>query len=185
MVQVTQPVEFTSVFLMEKIVYNHMELEGRYARNTETKGLMRLECEELELAHLACEVYVIPPPCRHGLEESHIDQIIDSCNFTEVLNPPTHAILAKGGVLVQQGVETVQAGGQVISDDLPLLLYSTGKISLTKNRIDIGIYPEVLATTNAVVKSAVTESQLARLRERLSWDEWKAELDSEEVTTSP
>ena len=69
----------------------------------------------------------------------------------------------------------MQAGGQVISDDLPLLLYSTGKISLTKNRIDIGIYHEVLATTNAVVKSAVTESQLTRLRERLSWDEWKAE----------
>ena len=171
MVQVTQPVEFTSVYLIEKVVYDHMELEGRYVRNTQTKGLMRLECEELQLAHPACEVYVIPPPCRHGLEENHVDQIIESCNFTEVLNPPTHAILAKGGVLVQQGVETVQAGGQVISDDLPLLLYSTGKISLTKNRIDIGIYPEVLATTNAVVKSAVTESQLARLREKLSWDE--------------
>jgi hypothetical protein len=39
-----------------------------------------------------------------------------------------------------------------------------------------------LATTNAVVKSAITEQQLARLREKLSWDEWKAELDSEEVT---
>jgi len=164
------------------VVYDHMELEGRYVLNTQSKGIMRLECEELPLAHPACEVYVIPPPCRHGLEENHIDQIIESCNFTEVLNPPTHAILAKGGVLVQQGVETVQAGGQVISDDLPLLLYSTGKISLTKNRIDIGIYPEVLATTNAVVKSAVTESQLTRLRKRLVWDEWKAELDSEEVT---
>ena len=182
MVQITQPVEFTSVYLMEKVVYDHMELEGRYVLNTQSKGIMRLECEELPLAHPACEVYVIPPPCRHGLEENHIDQIIESCNFTEVLNPPTHAILAKGGVLVQQGVETVQAGGQVISDDLPLLLYSTGKISLTKNRIDIGIYPEVLATTNTVVKSAVTESQLTRLRERLNWDEWKAELDSEEVT---
>jgi DUF1365 family protein len=32
------------------------------------------------------------------------------------------------------------------------------------------------------MKSSVTESQLARLRERLSWEEWKAEVDSEEVT---
>jgi hypothetical protein len=104
-VQITQPVEFTSVYKLENVVYSNMELKGQYMRNTETKGIIRVECEELKLAHPACEIYVIPPQCRHGLEENHMIKLLNHAILQRKTDPPAYAMLDKGGVLIQQGVE--------------------------------------------------------------------------------
>jgi hypothetical protein len=181
-VLITQPIEFLAVQNLINVAYSGMELHGRYVRTSESKEIMRIECEELKLVHPVCELHKLPQQCRFSLQDNHIDQIIDFCNFTKVMHPTTYAMTTNGGVLIQQGVDTITANSQPINENPPILLYSNGKITINKNNIQMGIYPESTVTSNIIVKSAVTELQISKLSKKLYWEEWKEEIDAEEVT---
>ena len=184
-VTVTQPTEFMGVWPLYPIVYENIRIQGsnsfmEFFKNVETHSFIMAECDKSELAHPMCEFYQIPPNCKHSLEEARVADIINFCNFTLASNIPSFQLLEQGGVLIQESVETLTANGQVITEQLPLIIYSPGEITITQHKRELKIHPEAKARANIIISSAVSSDQLTRLKNKLYWEEVSSGIGTED-----
>jgi len=136
-VQVLQPVHMMSVTPMHVVTYQNLALKGGhrdlpFMKNSETSSLMLVDCEFQNLAHPVCSIVDIESECKHALEEQKIPQIIKNCDFKPELDPDIFTQLPNGGVLLQN-VQAIQANSQLITDKSPLIVYSSGPITVSSN----------------------------------------------------
>jgi hypothetical protein len=182
-VTITQPTEFMSVWPLYPVVYDNIRIQGHthtqlFFKSTESHTIMLADCAQNGLAHPFCQISSLPATCKHNLEEAKVMEIIDSCNFTITEMYPPYYMLNRGGILIQQGADSVKLGGQVVTDPLPIIGYCTGVLTLTLNRQELNIYPAVTSRTNIVVNSALSPSQLQALKDKLYWQDLADEMDT-------
>jgi len=92
---------------------------------------------------------------------------------------PDYVQLERGGFLIQNA-DNIQAGTQVIYDDLPLVVYSAGVVTLSIEKKEFYLDPDTVIPATHTVKSLITPQMLKEISNKLYWSDFADSIDSED-----
>jgi hypothetical protein len=144
-VTIMQPIQLASIIELHKVNYSGLELMGespeyRFIRHSDTEIMEQMWCEPITSPHPSCRTLDVEENCKKALNSNDIKNAILGCNFTQARNSPPFVQIAEGGVLINQAT-TLSSGSALISNPLPLVIYSPDVVTLTLQGEEFLIIP--------------------------------------------
>ena len=182
--KVSQPLSFTKVIKYHPVSYGNIRLIGEskdhlFFKNVDTNMLFGSICDKVETLHPTCTTEEIPSQCRLALTDKRTEEIIIHCNFSIWEDAPTYVPLERGGFLIQRA-DNIQAGTQIINDNLPIIVYSAGVVTVSVEKKEIYLYPDTVIPVTHTVKSLVTPQMVKEITDKLYWSDFTNSIDSED-----
>ena len=136
-------------------------------------------CEPITSPHPSCRTLDVEENCKKALNSNDIKNAILGCNFTQARNSPPFVQIAEGGVLINQAT-TLSSGSTLISNPLPLVIYSPDAVTLTLQGEEFLIIPPKKIEALSIIDSALSPGDLILLKNTHFWGGIWEDMDGED-----